>query len=329
MTQIRSLASRPRRPGELGVHSVDHFNFVVPDLKLAQQFYTGFGLDVREEGNGLGIYTSGNDHRWGRINEGAAKRLTYISFGAYAEDIEGLRARLQRLDVAQLDPPDGFETNGVWFRDPDGTLIEMRVAEKSSPNEKAVQFNASSPPGVQGSTARSKAPFVQPRRLAHILLFSSDVLRSIDFYHRVLGLRLSDRSGDGVAFMHGIHGSDHHMIALAKSGGPGLHHLSWDVGSFHEVGLGAMQMADRGFSAGWGVGRHVLGSNYFHYVRDPWGSYSEYSCDIDYIPVEMDWEGQSHPVENSFYLWGPEPPKDFAFNHETSTGPEMPAAAGI
>ncbi len=59
MTQIRSMAPRPRRPGELGVHSVDHFNFVVPDLKHAQKFYTDFGLDVREEGNGLGLYTTG------------------------------------------------------------------------------------------------------------------------------------------------------------------------------------------------------------------------------------------------------------------------------
>jgi catechol 2,3-dioxygenase-like lactoylglutathione lyase family enzyme len=54
-----------------------------------------------------------------------------------------------------------------------------------------------------------------------ILLFSSGVLRSIEFYRHVLGLRLSDRSGDGVAFMHGIHGSDHHMIALAKPGAAG------------------------------------------------------------------------------------------------------------
>ncbi len=95
MTQIRSIAPRPRRPGELGVHSVDHFNFVVPDLKHAQKFYTDFGLDVREEGNALGLYTAGLDHRWGRIGEGAAKKLTYVSFGAYAEDLEGLRARLQ------------------------------------------------------------------------------------------------------------------------------------------------------------------------------------------------------------------------------------------
>ena len=79
-----------------------------------------------------------------------------------------------------------------------------------------------------------------------------------------------------IAFMHAVHGSDHHVIAFVKSDGPGLHHLSWDVGSINDIGLGAMQMADRGFSAGWGLGRHVLGSNYFHYVRDPWGSYAEY-----------------------------------------------------
>ena len=256
--------------------------------------------------------------RWGRIGEGPAKRLTYVSFGAYPEDLEGLAARLKQNGVPQLDSPDGFDSNGVWFRDPDGTLIEMRVAEKSSPNEKAVQSNPSSPPGVQGSHPRSKSPFVRPRRLAHILLFSSDVSRSIQFYSRVLGLRLSDRSGDGVAFMHGIHGSDHHMIALAKSDGPGLHHLSWDVGSVHEVGLGAMQMADRGFAAEWGMGRHVLGSNYFHYVRDPWGSYSEYSSDIDYIPVDMDWQAGDHPGHDAFYVWGPTPPADFVHNYETA-----------
>ena len=40
------------------------------------------------------------------------------------------------------------------------------------------------------------------------------------------------------------------MIAFAKSEAPGLHHCSWDVASANEVGLGAMQMADRGFVAG-------------------------------------------------------------------------------
>ena len=140
--------------------------------------------------------------------------------------------------------------------------------------------------------------------------------QAIAFYGDKLGLRLSDRSGDDVAFLHGPHGSDHHMIALGRSVGPGLHHCSWDVGSVAEVGQGAAQMERAGFTQGWGVGRHVLGSNYFHYVRDPWGSYSEYSADMDYIPAGMDWPGGDHPGEDSFYQWGPPPPEDFVRNYE-------------
>ncbi len=141
-----------------------------------------------------------------------------------------------------------------------------------------------------------------------------------------LGLRLSDRSGDGIAFLHGIHGSDHHMIALAKSSAPGFHHVSWDLSNIHEIGLGAMRMADKGYTAGWGLGRHVLGSNYFHYVRDPWGSYCEYSSDIDYIPVTCDWDAGDHPGEDSLYVWGPDVPKDFVVNYEADVPSERVAA---
>jgi len=141
---------------------------------------------------------------------------------------------------------------------------------------------------------------------------------ALKFYSDVLGLRLSDRSGDAIGFMHGVHGSDHHMIAFLKSDGPGLHHLSWDAGSVQGIGLGAMQMAEQGHRQGWGLGRHVLGSNYFHYIRDPWGSYCEYACDIDYIPADHDWQSGEHPAEDSFYVWGPDPPKDFAVNYEAA-----------
>jgi catechol 2,3-dioxygenase len=147
-------------------------------------------------------------------------------------------------------------------------------------------------------------------------MFTPDVDRSIAFYRDVLGMRLSDRSGDGIAFMHAVHGSDHHVVAFAKSEAPGFHHSSWDVPSVEEVGLGGMQMADRGFRNGWGPGRHVLGSNYFWYVQDPWGSFAEYSADIDYLPREATWDTADHPPQDAFYLWGPEPPSYFVTNHE-------------
>jgi catechol 2,3-dioxygenase len=116
--------------------------------------------------------------------------------------------------------------------------------------------------------------------------------------------------------MHSIHGSDHHILAFAQAEAPGMHHCSWDVAGIDEIGLGAMHMAEKGHAKGWGLGRHVLGSNYFHYVRDPWGSFAEYSADIDYIPATQLWEAGRYDDEDSFYLWGPEPPADFTTNYE-------------
>jgi catechol 2,3-dioxygenase-like lactoylglutathione lyase family enzyme len=269
MTRIRSIVGATRRAGELGVHSLDSFNLAVPDLKVAKAFYEEFGLELQARGNRFDVHTSGHGHRWGTISEGPRKQLSHLSFGVFDDDFSRFKERLVDFGISEIDSPKGFESNGVWFRNPDGLPLELRVAEKSSPNEKTAFAMTSPPPGVQGAPSRSQAPRIRPRRLAHILIFTADGPASISFYERVLGLRLSDRSGDGIAFMHGIHGSDHHLIALAKAKGPGLHHLSWDVGSVNDIGLGAMHMADKGFSAGWGLGRHVLGSNYFHYVRDP------------------------------------------------------------
>jgi catechol 2,3-dioxygenase-like lactoylglutathione lyase family enzyme len=319
MTSIRGYVDPTRRPGELGVHSMDHFSLIVPDLKIAQGFYTSFGLDVREEGDTLGIYTHGTDHRWAAISEGSRKRLASLSFGVFEDDFDRFKRHIESQGQKLTGPPPGIDSNGLWLHDHNGLLIELRVAEKTSPDSKSPSDNRSSPPGVAAAPARSAAAFVRPERMAHVLAFTVDVQQAIDFYHRVLGLRMSDRSGEGICFMHGIHGSDHHLIAFAKSSAPGLHHCSWDVGSIDAIGRGAMQMADRGFSQGWGLGRHVLGSNYFHYVRDPWGSYCEYSSDIDFIPANCDWKGGDHPPDDSFYLWGPEPPVDFAENHEVSS----------
>ena len=316
MTSIRGYIEPTRRPGVLGVHSLDHFALAVPDLKIAEHFYKTFGLTVRETGNALTLHTGDHPHAWVRISEAARKTMSYISFGVFADDLPRFRDRLEVLRIQRLDPPPGVASEGLWLRDCNGILVELRAAEKTSPNAKTVFEDKSCPVGVRGAPLRGVSAPVAPRRLAHLLMFVKDVPGSIRFYSEVFGLRLSDQAGGG-AFMHAIHGSDHHLIAFGMSGGPGMHHCSWDVGSVQDVGAGAMQMADKGFTAGWGLGRHVLGSNYFHYVRDPWGSYCEYSADIDYIPSEMDWEGKNHPPENAFYLWGPEPPAEFHTNYES------------
>ncbi len=200
--------------------------------------------------------------------------------------------------------------------DPRDDAHQIVVAEKSSPNHKSARtFPPEASPRGR-SPHRSEIRPVHPRRLSHILLFSPDVDRALTFYTGLLGLRVSDRSGSIIASLHSPHGSDHHLIAMAQSSGYGLHHCSWDVASLDDVGLGSQQMAQAGHPQGWGLGRHVLGSNYFRYVRDPWGSYAEYSFDIDYIAADAEWPSGDYPPEDSLYAWGPPVPDDFIINHE-------------
>ncbi|QOF76162.1 hypothetical protein [Variovorax sp. 38R] len=80
--------------------------------------------------------------------------------------------------------------------------------------------------------------------------------------------------------------------------------------AINDIGQGAEQMRLAVRHAGLGTARHVLGSNYVNYMRDPWGSFAEYSADIDSVPA-----GDSPPVD-SRHAWGPDVPEDFIRNSE-------------
>jgi catechol 2,3-dioxygenase-like lactoylglutathione lyase family enzyme len=320
---MHTLGELPGKKTTAGVHSLHEFVFTVPDLTEAETFYRHFGLDVRRVENTLELYTYGHPQRWARILPGENKKLAWISWGAYSDDIPIFKERLLGAKIPlALVPPRGADAGGLWFEGPDGVPHQLVAASKSSPDIKSPRIF---PPDASPSgraPRRSQQTQVRPTRLSHILLFTADVDASVDFYLNVLGLRLSDRSGSIIAFMHGMHGSDHHLVAVAKSGGAGLHHSSWDVSSLDDVGLGCQQMCQAGYGQGWGLGRHVLGSNYFRYVRDPWGGYAEYSFDIDYISAGADWPAADYPPEDSFYGWGPPPPAEFVINYEMETLPK-------
>jgi catechol 2,3-dioxygenase-like lactoylglutathione lyase family enzyme len=321
-----SATTMPRRTGVTAVHSLHRFAFSVPDLDKAVDFYQAFGLDVRRAGERIDLYTFGHPHRWGSVYRGnGPKRIEYLSFAAYPNDFDTIVKHLRELNVPTAEAHRLADEEGVWLKDPEGIAIQLVAAEKCSPCEKQAARSAASVPGKGAAPSRSQLGPVHPRRLSHVLLFSSDVHRSVRFYRDSLGLRLSDHSADVIAFMHGAHASDHHMLAFAKSDGPGLHHSSWDVATIDDVGLGMQQMIDRGYPDGWGVGRHVIGSNYFRYVMDPWGSFAEYSYDIDFIPADVDWPAADHALADSFYVWGPPVPDYFIVNRESAASQQKAA----
>ncbi|MBH2031430.1 MAG: VOC family protein [Pseudomonadales bacterium] len=297
-----------------GVHSIDHYALFVPSLDVARTFFSSFGLEVKETSDGLEL-AAADGHCWARVLPDSRKHLAYLSFNCFQEDYACLRQQAEAAG-ARFEPGDG---EGFWFRDPDNNLLQVKVGTKHMPDHKHAVVPAQST--VRGACTRDEVTPVRPRRLSHVLLFSPDVPRALRFYEQALGLHLSDHSQDLIAFTHAQHGCDHHLVAFCKSNTKGFHHAAWEVDSVNDVGNGAEQMADAGYREGWGTGRHCLGSNYFHYVRDPWGSFCEYSADMDFIDAGSHWPAGDFPPENSLYLWGPAVPEYFVLNTESAPEP--------
>ena len=312
-------ACKPRtsaRPGELGVHSVDHFNFAVPDLaQAAERFYTVRSASpCGRRARRLGIYTAmATTHRWGRGHGGCRPSGSPTSRSAcFPEDLEGLAGppAAGANDVPAAGPARGLREQRRLVprsrrhadRDARGREVLARTRRRCKVQPVLAARRAGLARTLPGPPRASAAARAYPG--LHLRRPES----SIAFYGRVLGLRLSDRSGDGVAFMHGIHGSDHHMVAHSRSpNGPGLHHLSWDVGSIHEVGLGAMQMADKGVQPPAGAwGGTCWGQTTSTTCATPGAATAEYSSDIDYIPVDHDWPAADHPGARCLLRVGPQ-----------------------
>ena len=301
------------------VRSLQHVALTVPDATAGRKFYTDFGLEARDDGKRMVFRCHGRDQDQVILVEGRKKKLHHLCFGARADALAGLKQRLEKNGTKILDAPADAPGDGVWFRDVDDALINVRAAEPAKWLP-AQDWRINNPgnlnrSGVPGHPPRDLA--IRPRRLGHTLRFTPNMDKQIDFYTRVVGMKLSDRAQDIVCFLRsGEGGSDHHLLAFLKDSRPGYHHASFEVANVDEIGVGACRLLDKGYRDGWGFGRHVIGSNFFHYIRDPWGSLAEYFCDIDYIPGDMDWKAKNYPPQDSLYVWGPRVPDDFGRNFE-------------
>ncbi|MGW1564558.1 VOC family protein [Streptomyces sp. NPDC002144] len=290
-----------------------HYGLEVPDLSQGKDFYSNFGLAVEEDNDRLTVRCDGRDQDQTLLVEGREKRLHHVAFASPQGSLPELQRHLESLDIVLQDSPAGGPVGGLWFRDPDGNAVNVREQElaPARPVQPAKQNLAGDYHRVDEARWQTARTVPRPRRLGHVLIFSSDVNRSQTFYERALGLRLSDRIPGKVVFMNSGPG-DHHVFGFVQSSHPGLHHSSWEVDNFDQLAMGAQIMADKGHTTGWGLGRHTLGSNLFHYLGDPWGSWIEYFSDIDQI--SENWKGQDWDVQPA--LWCPRMPDSFLHNFE-------------
>jgi catechol 2,3-dioxygenase-like lactoylglutathione lyase family enzyme len=157
---------------------------------------------------------------------------------------------------------------------------------------------------------------VQPLRLGHVLVFTPNVSASVAFMTQALGMGLADRAQDVIAFCCVKRNSDHHVVAFAKSPAVGFHHMSFQVADPDAVGRAGRALVEKTGRGDWGFGRHTIGSNFFHYIQDPWGSWLEYYSDMDFIDDYELWTPTNYGPEDSLANWGPAVPTDFVHNYE-------------
>ena len=292
----------------------------VPSLAEGVAFYSDAGLTAASDGSVARVSCSGQKRDSIVLIGGAGrKRLHHITLRA--EGLAEIRKRTLAAGGTISDAPRGHPSDGLWVRDPHGVLYHL-VERRADPKlPQAARFEINAPGRIvrkRRSAVRPSAsyPPVKPQRLGHIVTFSPDVPRSARFAVEALGLGLTDSSEDLVAFCCARKNSDHHILAFAKSADVGFHHASFQVSDPDEVGRGGRTLAQKAGRGDWGFGRHTIGSNFFHYVQDPWGSWFEYYSDMDFIDDYSRWSPTNYPPADSLVSWGPALPDDFSRNYE-------------
>ena len=285
----------------LKVKDVQYVTYRVPDLDLAERFLTDFGM-VRAsrtpqalEMRGAGPYP--------------------VIYRAELEPKAGFaHVVFEGPDNATLKDPDGYEIR-VAANVRKVAPLPMRTALEMNNPARKVRLNGGQRPPA--------AP-AQILRMGHMIFKTSDINRSIAWYEKELGMKVSDAVYAGeeknklIAFMRcdrGAEHTDHHTLGLAQvpPGAPlGVHHTSFETLDLDAVGMGGEWLKEKGWDKQhvWGIGRHYLGSQVFDYWRDPFGNMIEHFADGDLFDASV--PTSLHPVgKESLYQWGPVVPETF------------------
>jgi len=290
----------------MSLHGLRSVTIGVPNVEETAAYYAEFGLTP----DGDGWLSTADAGRQLRIRPAPTRRLLELRVGADdADDLARAAASLSRIGVpAQLREASLEATEPVT-----GVRVGLDVAPRTRQEHvPATSYNGPGridrPGGRAPAFARSSR--VRPRKLGHAVLGSTDHRATTAFFVDGLGFKVSDRIKDVGAFLRCS--ADHHNVLVLAAPVSFLHHTSWQVDDVDEVGRGAHAMLEnRPERHVWGLGRHYAGSNFFWYLKDPAGNFSEYYSDMDCIVDDQLWTPEDLEGARGLFAWGPPPPPSF------------------
>ncbi|MDL4818515.1 VOC family protein [Actinomadura opuntiae] len=289
----------------MALHRLTSITIGVPNVEETAAYYDDFGL----VSHGDGSFSTVDGGRQLRIAASPVRRLLGIGIGVDdPDDLDRIATRLGRLGLTAEREGDTLET-----REPiAGFRASLTVSPRlEQPRCEPVLYNG---PGRVERDGRApgvgrEGP-VRPRKLGHVVIGSTDQEATQRFFVEGIGFKVSDTVPSLAAFMRCS--TDHHNVLVQQAPVNFLHHTSWQVEDVDEIGRGATAMLEKDPERHvWGLGRHHVGSNFFWYLKDPAGNFSEYYSDLDCIVDDALWTPGVWEGAKGLYNWGPPPPPSF------------------
>jgi catechol 2,3-dioxygenase-like lactoylglutathione lyase family enzyme len=290
----------------MSLHRLTRIVIGVPDVEAAAAYYRDFGL-TELGANRFATVDGGEQLAIARARQ---RRLLQLGIGVHdTDDLDRIGSRLDKLGIGHT-----RNDTSMSVLDPNSSLtVVVEIADEIK--QQYTPTPATNGPG-RPDRANLRAPGidrenpVRPRKLGHVVVGSIDQDASHRFFTDGLGFKITDHVPGLASFMRCS--TDHHNVLVQQAPLNFLHHTAWEVDDVDEVGRGATAMLEGHPERHvWGLGRHHLGSNFFWYLKDPAGNFSEYYSDIDCIIDEQLWKPAVLEGAKGLYSWGPPPPPSF------------------
>jgi catechol 2,3-dioxygenase-like lactoylglutathione lyase family enzyme len=290
----------------MALHRLTSICIGVPNVAETATYYEEFGL-TRLEDNRFATADGGEQLR---LVPAPRRRLVELGIGvADPDDLDSAAARLAAAAVAVE------QTSGAVAAVDPGTGVRVVLSVADPIDQSAAPVIAQNGPGRPDRTTVRAEPIlrenpVRPRKLGHVVLGSTDLEASERFFIKAVGFKVSDTIAGAASFLRCS--TDHHNLLVQAAPIPFLHHTSWQVNDVDEIGRGATALLDKDPARHvWGLGRHHIGSNFFWYLKDPAGNFSEYYADMDCIVDDQLWSPEVWNDIRALYSWGPPVPGSF------------------
>jgi catechol 2,3-dioxygenase-like lactoylglutathione lyase family enzyme len=300
------------------LHRLTDITLGVPSTDASGAFFTDFGLVETTPGN-FATRDGGE-----QVRLVAAPRRTLVELGLGADDTDDLSRLAHRLEAfadrtgtdvrTNLETGDTGPERLVVHEPVTGLRIVCTVAAPlAPPPPPAPPVNAPGTPTQRldrPADAVLRDTPVRPSNLTHLVYGTPDQPATLRFVTEGLGFEVSDEVPGIIAFARC--GEVHHELAIQAAPVPYVHHIAFEVDDVDEVARGGTAMIERDPGRQlWGIGRHAIGSNWFWYLREPGGTYVEYTADVDRISAQDRYVPKVWTGHEFIYAFGPPPPREF------------------